>query len=89
MMSALHPTTRIKPRIMPDLSKYLTVKDAAKALNLHPETIRELLRDETLAGIKEGLMWLVSKQSIEDYRKKTEGLDKYDPRRRTQTNETS
>ena len=80
-MMALRFSRRV-PLAMPDLANYMTVRDAAVVLNLHPETVRDLLRDKTLDGIKEGLMWLVSKYSIERYRKKTEGLDKYDPRRK-------
>lgn len=82
MMTMPTTTAVYQSDSMPDLADYMTVKDASEALNLHPETIRALLRDKTLDGIKEGLMWLVSKKSLENYRKKTEGLDKYDPRRK-------
>jgi excisionase family DNA binding protein len=67
---------------MPELAGFVTTQEAAEALNLHVETIREFLRDGTLEGLKVGYMWFVSKKAIEGYRKKTAGKDKHDPRRK-------
>ena len=69
-------------RAMPDLKDYMTVQEAAKALGLHVETIREFLRDDTLQGLKVAKTWIVSKSSVETYKKKTSGMEKNDPRRK-------
>lgn len=79
-MTLALPYSEIRPQ-MPDLKDYLTTDDAAKALGFHVEHIRRMLRAKDLTGIKLGSMWFVSKQSIADYKKRTAGLGKFDPRR--------
>jgi excisionase family DNA binding protein len=66
---------------MPDLTLYMTTEDAAKKLGYHPESIRRMLRDKELEGLKWGSYWLVSKKSIDKYQRKNDGLNKFDPRR--------
>ncbi len=66
---------------MPNLADYLTTQEAATKLGFHVDHIRRMLRTGDLVGLKVGQMWFVSKASIDKYRKATEGMDKYDPRR--------
>jgi len=69
---------------MPDLKDYVTTEEAAKALGFHIESVRRMLRDKELEGLKVGYMWFVAKKSVAEYKKQTEGLGKYDPRRGNQ-----
>ena len=67
---------------MPDLNEFMTTEEAAKKLNLHIVTVRNMIRNKKLDGIKiGGKTWLVSKKSVEDYRLETEDMSKNDPRR--------
>jgi excisionase family DNA binding protein len=66
---------------MPDLTLYMTVEDAAKKLGYHLESIRRMLREKELDGIKWGRYWLVSKESVENYLSQNIKLNKFDPRR--------
>lgn len=66
---------------MPDLKDYMTTEEAATRLGYHLESIRRMLRDGELKGIKVGRTWLVLRKSVEEYLKQTDGMDKYDPRR--------
>lgn len=69
---------------MPDLSDYMTTQEAAKALGYHVESIRRLLREGDLQGLKVGTLWLVQRASVTEYIQKNAGLDKFDPRRGNQ-----
>jgi hypothetical protein len=42
-----------------------------------------MVREGKLQGKKLGQMWVVSLQSIEDYKKETAGMSKNDPRRKS------
>jgi excisionase family DNA binding protein len=67
---------------MPDLAEFMTTQEAARKLNLHIVTIRNMIRGKKLEGVKiGGKTWLVSKKSVEDYRIETEEMSKNDPRR--------
>ncbi|GAB4504358.1 MAG: hypothetical protein Fur0043_13520 [Anaerolineales bacterium] len=69
-------------KLMPDLSEFMTTKEAAEVLGFHVKTIPMMVRNKTLEGIRFGRMWLVSRKSVAEYKKKTEGLSKNDPRRK-------
>jgi excisionase family DNA binding protein len=70
---------------MPDLKDYVTTEEAAKALGFHMESVRRMLRAKELDGLKVSpKAWLVSRKSIAAYKRKTEGLGKFDPRRGNQ-----
>ena len=66
---------------MPDLKDFTTTEEAAKALGFHVAHIRRMLREGDLEGLKVGITWLVSRKSVADYKRRTEGLEKFDPRR--------
>ena len=77
--------TSSKPLIqnttMPDLTQYMTTEDAAKKLGYHLESVRRMLRDKELEGMKWGGVWLVSIESVEAYLEQNKELSKFDPRR--------
>jgi excisionase family DNA binding protein len=67
---------------MPDLNEFMTTQEAAKKLNFHVVTVRNMIRIKKLDGLKiGGKTWLVSKKSVEIYRVETEDMSKNDPRR--------
>jgi excisionase family DNA binding protein len=70
------------PEDMPDLAEFMTTQEAAKVLNLHLVTVRNMIRSKKLEGVKiGGKTWLVSKKSVEKYRSSTSDMSKNDPRR--------
>jgi len=67
------------------MKDYLTTEQAAKALGFHIESIRRMLRTKELEGLKVSKKaWLVSRKSVADYKRRTEGFEKFDPRRGNQ-----
>lgn len=54
---------------------WLTVQDAAKFSGFHPESIRELVRDGKIKAQKFGIVWQVSRRSLENYVKAAEKSD--------------
>ncbi len=66
---------------MPDLKDYMTTEEAAEALGFHVIHVRKMVREKNLEGLKAGPIWLVSRKSVADYKKRTEGMSKFDPRR--------
>ncbi|MGO9201566.1 MAG: helix-turn-helix domain-containing protein [Limisphaerales bacterium] len=47
-----------------DTASHLTIAQVARALNIHPETARRLLRKTRLRGIKVGSRWRVPAQEL-------------------------
>ncbi len=45
----------------------LTVEQAANALKIHPENLREYLRQGTIEGIKIGRAWRISQGAIIEF----------------------
>ena len=73
--------TKIKST-MPDLEDYISTDRAAQILELHVVTVRNMIRNKKLEGIKiGGKTWLVSKKSVEKYRIENEDKSKNDPTR--------
>ena len=56
------------------LDNYAGVLDVSKRLNIHPESVRRLIRQGKLPAIKFGNQWLVDKGTLEQY------ASRYDPR---------
>ena len=56
------------------LDNYAGVSDVAKRLNIHPESVRRLIRQGKLPAIKFGNKWLVEKDMLEQF------AVRYDPR---------
>ena len=72
------------PATMPDLADYMTTQEAADKLGYHVESVRRMLRDKELAGVKWGKSWFVLRKSVEEYQRQTAGMSKFDPRRGNQ-----
>ena len=56
------------------LDNYVTVSDAAKRLNIHPESVRRLIRGGKLPARKFANTWLIEQATLEQY------ASNYDPR---------
>lgn len=56
------------------LENYAGVDEVGKRLNVHPESVRRLIRQGKLPAIKFGNKWLVDKSSLEQF------ASRYDPR---------
>lgn len=69
---------------MPDLAEFMTTQEAAEKLGFHVKTIPMMVRNKTLEGVRFGRAWLVSRKSVAEYLKKTEGMSKNDPRRKVE-----
>ena len=68
---------------MPDLNEFMTTKEAAQKLGFNVRSIPSMMKDNELDGVRFGRAWLVSRKSVDEYLKKTKGLSKNDPRRKT------
>lgn len=73
--------TLSRSKTMPDLKDYMTTEEAAAKLSFNVKSIRNMLTNDSLEGIKLGREWLVSKKSVADYLQRTKGMSKNDPRR--------
>ena len=81
----LFTITRKKQKdTMPDLAEFMTTQEAAEKLGFHVKTIPMMVRNKTLEGVRFGRAWLVSRKSVAEYLKKTEGMSKNDPRRKVE-----
>jgi excisionase family DNA binding protein len=56
------------------LENYAGVSDVAERLNIHPESVRRLIRQGKLPAIKFGNKWLVETAVLEQF------AGRYDPR---------
>jgi excisionase family DNA binding protein len=56
------------------LENYAGVDDVAHRLNIHPESVRRLIRQGKLPAIKFGNKWLVDRSTLEQF------SSHYDPR---------
>lgn len=56
------------------LDKYAGVDEVSERLNIHPESVRRLIRQAKLPAIKFGNKWLVEKTTLEQF------ASHYDPR---------
>ncbi|GAB4397834.1 MAG: hypothetical protein OHK0052_20510 [Anaerolineales bacterium] len=74
-------TCTVKAISMPDLSEYMTVKEAAEKLGFTPRGVQVLIKKSKLDAVFLGRMYLVSRKSVNDYSERTQGLNKRDPTR--------
>lgn len=56
------------------LEMYAGVEEVSERLNIHPESVRRLIRQSKLPAIKFGNKWLVEKSTLEQF------ASRYDPR---------
>ena len=83
-MTVFTPTRTKAKDTMPDLAEFMTTQEAAEKLGFHVKTIPMMVRNKTLEGVRFGRAWLVSRKSVAEYLKKTEGMSKNDPRRKVE-----
>jgi len=70
----LYHTTILGEYSVADLDAYVTVKDVSKRLNVHPESVRRLIRQGKLPATKVVNSWLIEKSVLEAF------ASGYDPR---------
>ena len=81
-MNILTVIRKPQTKDMPDLAEFMTTQEAAKILGFHIQSIRHMIRTGKLEGLKiGGKTWLVSKKSVEKYKKEFADMSKNDPRR--------
>ena len=68
---------------MPDLSDFMTTQEAAEKLGYTAASVRNMVYQKKLDGIRFGRSLLIPKKAIKEYLAKTKGMSKHDPRRRT------
>ncbi len=83
-MNLFTPTRNNQKDTMPDLTEFMTTQEAADKLGFHVKRIPTMVRNQTLQGVRFGRAWLVSKKSVDEYLKKTNGMSKNDPRRKAE-----
>ena len=66
---------------MPDLNEFITTEEAAEKLKYHVEHVRRMMREGSIAGQKIGRTWLVRREALDIYMRRTAMMDKHDPRR--------
>jgi excisionase family DNA binding protein len=66
---------------MPDLNEFISTEEAAEKLKYHVEHVRRMMREGSIAGLKIGRTWLVKREALDSYMKRTAKMAKHDPRR--------
>jgi excisionase family DNA binding protein len=66
---------------MPDLNEFVSTEEAAEKLKYHVEHVRRMMREGSIAGLKIGRTWLVKREALDSYMKRTAKMAKHDPRR--------
>ncbi len=77
--------TQDKPQdlTMPDLEEFMTTQEAAEKLGFSVGSIRNMVYQNKLEGIRFGRSILIPRKAVKDYLDKTKGMSKHDPRRNT------
>lgn len=81
--AAIPHTIAKRNQPMPDLEEFYTTQEAADKLGFNVRSIPYMIKNNTLEGRRFGRTWLVSKRSVAEYLKKTDGMSKNDPRRKS------
>ncbi len=71
----------ITPQPMPDLAEFMTTEEAAEVLGFTVASVRQLVYKKKLDSIRVGRAILIPKNVVRDYKEKTAGMSKNDPRR--------
>jgi excisionase family DNA binding protein len=66
---------------MPDLNDFISTEEAAEKLAYHVEHVRRMMREGSIQGLKIGRTWLVRREALDSYMKRTASMAKHDPRR--------
>ena len=68
-------------RVMPDLNDFISTEEAAEKLKYHVEHVRRMMREGSIEGLKIGRTWLIRREALDSYMKRTTNMAKHDPRR--------
>jgi excisionase family DNA binding protein len=74
--------TQTRKPTMPDLSEFMTTQEAAEKLGYSVGSIRNMVYQKKLDGIRFGRSLLIPKKAVKDYLEQTKGMNKHDPRRK-------
>jgi len=66
---------------MPDLNEFISTEEAAERLKNRVEHVLRMMREDSIAGLKTGRTWLVKREALDGYIKRTAKMAKHDPRR--------
>ena len=77
-----HPRGTPHEETMPDLAEFMTTEEAAEKLGYSPASVRNMVYQNKLEGIRFGRSILIPKKAVKEYLEKTRGMSKHDPRRR-------
>ena len=67
--------------VMPDLNEFISTEEAAEKLKYHVEHVRRMMREGSIAGLKIDRTWLVRREALDSYMKRTAKMAKHDPHR--------
>ena len=67
---------------MPDLAEFMTTHEAAEKLGYSVASVRNMIYQKKLEGIRFGRSLLIPKKAVKEYFEKTRGMSKHDPRRK-------
>lgn len=78
-----HPKARHKQPLpmSPDLDEFFTTEEAAKVLAYTVASVRQMVFKKKLESIRFGRSILIPKIAVYEYKEKTRGMSKNDPRR--------
>jgi excisionase family DNA binding protein len=76
-------TLAVSPlKSMPDLAEFMTTDEAARELGFTVQSVRNMVYKRSLQSIKWGRSLLISRNSVKEYKTKTQGLPKNSPLRK-------
>ena len=69
------------PYAMPDLAEFMTTEEAAQVLGFTVASVRQLIYKKKLDSVRFGRSLLIPRNAVKEYKEKTAGMSKNDPRR--------
>jgi len=66
---------------VPDLNEFISTEEAAEKFKYHIEHVRRMIREDGIVGLKIGSTWLVERNSLDGFLKRTSKMSKPNPRR--------
>ncbi len=74
-------STSLAPSLMPDLNEFMTTQEAAEVLGFTVASVRQMVYKKKLESRRFGRSLLIPKKAVIEYKEKTAGMNKNDPRR--------
>jgi excisionase family DNA binding protein len=69
------------PPMSPETDEFFTTEEAAKVLEYTVASVRQMVFKKKIESIRVGRSILIPKKAIYEYKEKTSGMSKNDPRR--------